>query len=867
MHRRIWRWASCTILLALQVTAQHDAQRTSTRGALPAPDTDTNPPPLAPFGYVYPRPYSDTISPLASIIIRPPAAEIRGAQKIINAIKRAGKHVARKIRVEGSESGRHKGVAHVSNDAMTVVFKPHRPFALGENVTVTIEPGMTYTKMAIPHQPDTAEDTADDEEPSPTDVELLAHATELGEQSLTLGGYQWAFTIADGVHFDSQQRVFRLARPPMAGKELSNGEHDGSNWNDTRIIQAATDPVFGALFDDDETFAEMLKTFNNNETDNPLIDDTVLDDDEDEDEDKDEVIDEDKDEDIVDDIAADDDPHLHDWEKDLSEPTESDTDDWHVLHPSLADEYETLGKKGEMRKKRGPTVSYATLEEDFPHINVKKGSGKTADGLIFTEYLRHPAESVHNYILIVTDGGDVVWYERCDSSNRFWNGWTVRDFKMHENGELTYHDRWLNGWIHLNSKYQKIGNGIIRPKMGYSSDGHCITIRKDGHRLMLLNDFRVKDMEPQYGGWRKAQVHGFAVQEQDVNGHVTFQWSSWDHMPKQFSESVRNIKDALVDHLHPNSVTYTPGGDILVSMRHMNQIIEISRHDGHINWRFGGNGGDFKIAPQHRFSHQHDAVLRKGGKLSFFDNGTLLHRDPLYSAGRQFRIDPKAKSAKQTWAVKGPFGNAMGGMQNLPGGRKAITWAGVESENSNPLYTEFSHEKEKLVELTFANDGNLVFKSKKFDGWKGTGVRRPKLIVRKEDHHWVMHYSWNGATNIHKWEVYAGKAGPKHLVHTHKHQRFESFLIIPKNAAWRPKKRKCVKLKVVPIDKDGNALTASDTVEKGPCGDNDKKEQQQDEPSFESKGGGDDDERKKRRKREKRKKKKRREKKTRSDDG
>ena len=76
-----------------------------------------------------------------------------------------------------------------------------------------------------------------------------------------------------------------------------------------------------------------------------------------------------------------------------------------------------------------------------------------------------------------------------------------------------------------------------------------------------------------------------------------------------------------------NSASWTPDGHVLISLRHLSQVIKINRKTGAIMWKLGGPDGDFTFHGKDPGpSWQHDARLHEDGTLSLFDNGN--GRDP-----------------------------------------------------------------------------------------------------------------------------------------------------------------------------------------------------------------------------------------------
>jgi arylsulfate sulfotransferase len=133
------------------------------------------------------------------------------------------------------------------------------------------------------------------------------------------------------------------------------------------------------------------------------------------------------------------------------------------------------------------------------------------------------------------------------------------------------------------------------------------------------------------------------------------------------------------DWTHGNSITYTPDGNLLLSMRHQDWVIKIhyanATGSGDILWRLGKDG-DFRFIsndPWPWFSHQHDAEFDTDdySVLSIFDNGnTRFDFDKsAHSRGQLIRLDESHRTATLLLnADLGAYAFALGSAQPLEGG-------------------------------------------------------------------------------------------------------------------------------------------------------------------------------------------------------
>ncbi len=94
----------------------------------------------SPYQYLYPRPNSTGVHPETNIIVR-------------FSSERIAPHTLRQefFRVVGSKSGTHNGRVALSDDGQTILFQPEPVFTDGEDVQVTLLPGIvTTTGAALP---------------------------------------------------------------------------------------------------------------------------------------------------------------------------------------------------------------------------------------------------------------------------------------------------------------------------------------------------------------------------------------------------------------------------------------------------------------------------------------------------------------------------------------------------------------------------------------------------------------------------------------------------------------------------------------------------------------------------------------------
>lgn len=220
---------------------------------------------------------------------------------------------------------------------------------------------------------------------------------------------------------------------------------------------------------------------------------------------------------------------------------------------------------------------------------------------------------------------------------------------------------------------------------GYGTDFHDLRITKNGNYLLIGEDSRVLDLSNVVpGGRTNARVLGSIVQEVTRDGKVVMTWKSLDHIPVTEATIDIELAQNTIDYIHINSIWEDTDGHLILSCRHLDQVIKINRTSGQIIWRIGGSAArknDFQFLNDTTsggfigFSHQHTVSRLTNGDLLVFDNGTL--RDPQYSRAVIYRISEAKRTIERVWEFRHTpdiYTNAMGSADELPNGNILIGW-------------------------------------------------------------------------------------------------------------------------------------------------------------------------------------------------
>src|SRR5690606_85801 len=99
-----------------------------------------------------------------------------------------------------------------------------------------------------------------------------------------------------------------------------------------------------------------------------------------------------------------------------------------------------------------------------------------------------------------------------------------------------------------------------------------------------------------HDGPANAAVLDQVVQEVEIEtGRVIYEWHALDHIDIDESYEPRRESRPLYDYVHLNSIGEDPDGNLILSCRHLNSLVTISRTDGEVLWRLNGKRSDFEM--------------------------------------------------------------------------------------------------------------------------------------------------------------------------------------------------------------------------------------------------------------------------------
>jgi hypothetical protein len=422
-------------------------------------------------------------------------------------------------------------------------------------------------------------------------------------------------------------------------------------------------------------------------------------------------------------------------------------------------------------------ASEPTLEP--PVLDVTKAHTATDEGSFF---VAPKGGTIDSGPMIVDGDGDLVWYRPVP------DGTQATDFRVQTyQGEPV-----LTWWQGVIDRGNGEGKGVIMDRSydvvatveagnGYAADMHEFLLEPDGTAWVTIYEKAPGDLRSE-GGPTNAAVLDSIVQQIDIaTGNVLFEWHSLDHVDADLGAvDYDTTSPRPYDYFHLNSID--PGGDgtILISARNTNAVYLLNRATGKVIWTLGGKQSTFDMGPGTDFEFQHDARLRGDRHVTIFDNESGDTPARIIA----LTLDVEAQKASLAWAYTAPGDIpvvAQGNLQLLDDGNLVAGWGSSsragETEHSTTI-TEHTGAGDLLFHAAFAGTGINTYRAYR-SPWTGRPKSDPKAAVRSTAAGKSVAVSWNGATDVARWDLATtGTDGTTTVIATHAKDGFETVIAV-----------------------------------------------------------------------------------------
>jgi hypothetical protein len=419
-------------------------------------------------------------------------------------------------------------------------------------------------------------------------------------------------------------------------------------------------------------------------------------------------------------------------------------------------------------------ASFATQPKlSPPLLTVNRSSRGQAPGFIFAaifqnKFFTDPLVG-QGGPMILDNKGHYVWLKPAsksapDTLNFQVQRWQNKPVLTYWDGTVSNTGEMLGSWHVLNDRYKEIAK-LPAITDGWQPSAHEFYVTKAGTALVTgYRYLQHRDLSSK-GGSTDQTLLDSGVLEYDIKtGKLLRAWSADEHIPMSEGVPPANPNSpAAYDPWHINSIDVDKDGNWLVSMRNTWAIYKVSPTTGAIIWTLGGKGNQFQIPDNVAFAFQHDARWVANGEMSIFDNdccgfipqpsGPPKAAPPVHgsqSRGMQIKVDETNKTVSLVTENKlyDLISGTQGNRQVLPNGNVLLGWG------QQPFYSEFTKAGKLLLSVRLP-DPDESYRIYRY-GWKGKPGGKPAAAARPAGKGTRVFASWNGATDVAAWRVWAG---------------------------------------------------------------------------------------------------------------
>lgn len=409
--------------------------------------------------------------------------------------------------------------------------------------------------------------------------------------------------------------------------------------------------------------------------------------------------------------------------------------------------------KGYLKKSDGITIEFTNkkngavtrqyvrcLNEGFPEfITINNGA---EEGYYYFD-------PTQDWIAKMNTNSEIIYYKYCEDN--FYNFQPIET----KDGSLYY--CYLTPYSDPDEKIKVVTNSfteckavimdsnyqVVKEILGtLDENGEFTNTELDMHEFLMFDEMNYITLSyvPTYvsnipeeltgrGGF-PSRVYAAYIQEVR-DGRIAFEWKSTDY-PEFYDMSVEGnqfdfTNEGWCDYLHVNSIDICPNdGNLILSMRHADSVVEIDRKTGNPVWILGGKYDMFNLKEEEKFARQHFARFTDNGTLTIFDNSTnyvVSSAEQYVGNGTgfprtiEFALDEKNHSILdyESYEYKVKQSEVMGSSQKLEDGIFLVGWGASMEVPSKILFSEIDFASQKvLFEASNKSGINVTYRVYKF---------------------------------------------------------------------------------------------------------------------------------------------------------
>lgn len=364
----------------------------------------------------------------------------------------------------------------------------------------------------------------------------------------------------------------------------------------------------------------------------------------------------------------------------------------------------------------------------------------------------------------------------------------------------------------VNDHYRQVAKLTGDAADGWVISPHEVVIR--GHDAWVTSYRYVADQDlSAYGGAKHGTLYDSAVQEYDLRtGKLLYSWDAFNpgrtpNVPLSDSEGAAPPNPNVPwDAYHVNSIQLVGSHEFLTSFRNTWAAYLVDINSGKVVWILGGKRSTFAIPASGQFEFQHNAQLLQNNEVSLYDDHccafgkTGFVPPPPGSQSRGLLL--QLNMANHTASVLHAYNHTpsliaafTGSTEVLPNGNVLVGWG------SQPFFSEYSKSGKLLLDAVWPGV-DLSYRVLLSNNWVGKPFYAPSGAVVSRHGRATVYASWDGATQVARWEVFAGHDA-HHLMTVASASRSGFETAIRLKRAYREYKVRAVDAKGHPLGTSG----------------------------------------------------------------
>ena len=254
-------------------------------------------------------------------------------------------------------------------------------------------------------------------------------------------------------------------------------------------------------------------------------------------------------------------------------------------------------------------------------------------------------------------------------------------------------------------------------------DPHGFIWLDEDHYILTAYKQMTVDVPEDLGATdNKADLAVLFIQE-IKDGEVLWEFNSADYdqfLYESNSVTWEKSMERCYDYVHFNYMDIDKDGNLLVSCRHLDAILKISREDGKLLWQLGGDYDEFGLTEKQKFSYQHSIIVAENGDYMLFDNANTAVDSKMadYSSVVRMSVDEKTKTvtAFERHNVLDFYSIYMGAIRELDAKEGIFLY----SVGGNYLTDKKNPPQWSMIEYTLDAEGKVehIFKFRFNEGYR-----------------------------------------------------------------------------------------------------------------------------------------------------